>query len=265
MQAIVENKSIMNDKKRPLILITNDDGVFAKGINTLIEIARSFGEVVVFAPDSARSGMSNAITVYSPVVYSKLFSEEGVTVYSCTGTPTDCVKFSRYALFKEREPDLLLSGINHGSNASINVIYSGTMGAVLEGCANGIPSVGFSLCDHSWDADFSVSKPYIKSIIGWVLENPLPEGVCLNVNIPVGELNGMKICRQASGYWKEEFEPRQDKNGITGYWLTGEYVNREPDAEDTDDWALNNRYVSIVPTLVDLTDRGRIDMFKGLD
>ena len=254
----------MNDKKRPLILITNDDGVFAKGINTLIEIARSFGEVVVFAPDSGRSGMSNAITVYSPLVYSKLFSDEGVTVYSCVGTPTDCVKLSCYTFFKECKPDLLLSGINHGSNASINVIYSGTMGAVLEGCANGIPSVGFSLCDHSWDADFSISKPYIKSIIGWALENPLPSGVCLNVNIPAGEVKGMKVCCQALGHWKEKFEPRQDKNGSTGYWLTGEYVNQEPDAEDTDDWALNNGYVSIVPTKVDLTDKESIAMFKEL-
>jgi 5'-nucleotidase len=252
----------MNKKERPLILITNDDGVFAKGINALVEVALSFGDVVVFAPDAVRSGMSNAITPHSPVVYSKLSSEEGLTVYSCTGTPTDCVKLSCYTLFKDRKPDLLLSGINHGSNASINVIYSGTMGAALEGCANQIPSIGFSLCDHSWDADFSISKPYIKSVIGWVLENPFPEGVCLNVNIPKGDVKGMKICRQAVGHWEEEFETRQDKNGSTVYWLTGKYVNREPDAEDTDDWALENGYVSIVPTLVDLSHKEHINVIK---
>jgi len=252
----------MNERERPLILITNDDGVFAKGINTLVEIALSFGDVVVFAPDAVRSGMSNAITAHSPVVYSKLSSEEGLTVYSCTGTPTDCVKLSCHALFKNRKPDLLLSGINHGSNASINVIYSGTMGAALEGCANQIPSIGFSLCDHSWDADFSISKPYIESVIGWVLENPLPEGICLNVNIPKGEVKGMRVCRQALGHWDEEFESRQDKNGSTAYWLTGKFVNREPDAEDTDDWALSNGYVSIVPTSVDLSDKEYVNMIK---
>ena len=252
-----------NEKERPLILITNDDGVFAKGINTLIEIALLFGDVVVFAPDVVRSGMSNAITVNNPVVYSKLFSEGNLTMYSCSGTPTDCVKLANCVLFRERKPDLLLSGINHGSNASINVIYSGTMGAALEGCANLIPSIGFSLCDHSWDADFSVSRVYIQSIIGLVLENPLPDGVCLNVNIPKGDVKGIKICRQALGHWKEEFEPRQDKNGLTGYWLTGEFVNHEPNAEDTDDWALANGYVSVVPTTNDLSNRGYISEIKG--
>lgn len=252
----------MNKKERPLILVTNDDGVFAKGINTLIEVALLFGDVVVFAPDVVRSGMSNAITAHNPVVYSKLFSEGGVTVYSCTGTPTDCVKLACYLFFRERKPDLLLSGINHGSNASINVIYSGTMGAVLEGCANRIPSIGFSLCNHSWDADFSISKAYIQSIIGLVLENSLPNEVCLNVNIPDGAIKGVKICRQALGCWKEEFEPRQDKNGSTGYWLTGEFVNREPEAEDTDDWALTNGYISIVPTTVDLSGKVYMSTIK---
>ncbi len=252
-----------NEEKRPLILITNDDGVFAKGINTLIEIALSFGDVVVFAPDAVRSGMSNAITAHSPVAYSRLYSEGNLTVYSCTGTPTDCIKLANYALFQERKPDLLLSGINHGSNASINVIYSGTMGAAFEGCANLIPSVGFSLCDHSWDADFSAARGYIKSIIGLVLENSLPSEVCLNVNIPKGAIKGAKICRQALGHWQEEFEPRQDKNGITGYWLMGKFLNREPDAEDTDDWALSNGYISIVPTSVDLSDKKSAQAIKN--
>lgn len=253
----------MNRKERPLILITNDDGVFAKGINTLIEIARPFGDIVVFAPDSVRSGMSSAITAHNRLVFSKLFAEEGLTVYSTTGTPTDCVKLSCYALFKDRTPDLLLSGINHGSNASINVLYSGTMGAALEGCANCIPSIGFSLCDHSWDADFSISKPYVSSIIDKVLKNPPPQGVCLNVNMPQGEIKGMKVCRQAQGYWKEEFESRQDKDGFTGYWLTGKFVNNEPDAEDTDDWALANGYISIVPTKTDLSDKEYIEYLQN--
>ncbi len=253
----------MNEKKHPLILITNDDGVFAKGINTLIEIALSFGEVVVFAPDVTRSGMSNAITAHNPVIYSKLYSKENLTVYSCSGTPTDCVKLANYTLFQERKPDLLLSGINHGSNASINVIYSGTMGAVLEGCANLIPSIGFSLCDHSQDADFSAAKSYIKSVIGLLLENPLPDEVCLNVNIPEGAIKGAKVCRQALGHWQEEFEPRQDKNGTTGYWLTGKFVNYEPNAEDTDDWALANGYISIVPTSVDLSNKECVNAIKN--
>ena len=253
----------MNEKKRPLILITNDDGVFAKGINTLIEIALSFGDVVVFAPDVVRSGMSNAITVHNPVMYSKLFSEEGLTVYSCTGTPTDCVKLANYVLFQERKPDLLLSGINHGSNASVNVIYSGTMGAALEGCANLIPSIGFSLWDHSWDADFEPARAYVKSIIGLLLKNSLPNEVCLNVNIPQGTIKGAKICRQALGHWQEEFEPRQDKNEITGYWLTGKFINHEPNAEDTDDWALANGYISIVPTSVDLSNKECVESIKN--
>ncbi len=250
-------------KKRPLILITNDDGVFAKGINTLIEIVLPFGDVVVFAPDVVRSGMSNAITVHNPVGYSKLYSKENLTVYSCTGTPTDCVKLANYALFQEQKPDLLLSGINHGSNASINVIYSGTMGAALEGCANLIPSIGFSLCNHSWDADFSEAKDYIKSIIELTLENPLPNEVCLNVNIPKGKIKGTKVCRQALGHWQEEFEPQQDKNGTTSYWLTGKFKNHEPNAEDTDDWALANGYISIVPTSVDLSNKKCVEKIKN--
>lgn len=250
---------------RPLILITNDDGVFAKGINTLIEIAHTFGDVVVFAPDTAQSGMSNAITTHGPVFFSKLSSENGVTVYSVTGTPTDCVKLACYTIFKDRKPDLLLSGINHGSNASINVFYSGTMGAVFEGCANRISSVGFSLCDHSWEADFSFASPYIKLIIDRILKDPLPNNICLNVNIPFGEIKGVKACRQANGYWKEEFEQKKDKEGLTGYWLAGEFYNEEPLADDTDDWALDNHYVSIVPCQIDISDKQYINYLRNKD
>ena len=254
----------MNQKERPLILITNDDGVFAKGIKTLIETALPFGEVVVFAPDAAQSGMSNAITVHRAVTYTQLSSEEGLTIYSATGTPTDCVKLSSHVLFQEKKPDLLLSGINHGSNASVNVIYSGTMGAVFEGCMNGIPSIGFSLCDHDPDADFSSSIPAIRTIIEKTLKKPLPADVCLNVNIPKGNVKGIKVCRQALGYWKEEYESRQDENGQTGYWLTGQFFNRDLHVEDTDDWALANGYATIVPCGVDLSVKEHITEFSNL-
>ena len=249
-------------KERPLILITNDDGVFAKGINVLIETALPFGDVVVFAPDTARSGMSNAITVYHAVTCTELLSKEGLTIYSSNGTPTDCVKLSSHLLFQERKPDLLLSGINHGSNASVNVIYSGTMGAVLEGCMSGIPSIGFSLCDHDPDADFSRSIPYIRTIIKEALKKTLPLGVCLNVNIPTGDVKGLKVCRQALGYWEEEYEAQQDENGQTGYRLTGQFVNRDVLAEDTDDWALAGGYASIVPCHVDLSNKEYIPEIK---
>jgi 5'-nucleotidase len=251
--------------ERPLILITNDDGVFAKGINTLIEIARPFGDVVIFAPDTVQSGMSNAITAHNPIFFSKLFAGEGYTIYSVTGTPTDCIKLACHTLFKNRKPDLLLSGINHGSNSSINVFYSGTMGAVFEGCANRISSVGFSLCDHSWDADFSHAVPYIKSIIEKVLKEPLPNNTCLNVNIPAGEIKGVKICRQANGCWKEEFKSKKDKNGLTEYWLTGEFCNEEPLSEDTDDWALAHHYISIVPCNINISDTQYIKDLKDKD
>jgi len=252
----------MNKEERPLILVTNDDGVFAKGIKALVEATLPFGDVVVFAPDTARSGMSNAITVYNAVTYTKLSSKEGLTIYSSNGTPTDCVKLACHVLFQERRPDLLLSGINHGSNASVNVIYSGTMGAVFEGCMNGTPSIGFSLCDHDPDADFSPSIPYIRTIIEETLKKPLPWGVCLNVNMPEGDIKGVKVCRQALGYWKEEYEAQQNENGQTGYWLTGRFVCRDEHVEDTDDWALANGYVSIVPCNVDLSDKGYIIEIK---
>ena len=192
----------MKDK---LILITNDDGVNAKGISELVGIARKYGKVLVVAPDGARSGQSNAITMTEPLYKTKLLEEDGLTIYKCSGTPTDCVKMALNNIL-DKKPDFIFSGINHGSNSSVNVIYSGTMGAVLEGCSQGITSVGFSLCDHSKDADFSLFLPFVESIIAKVSTQDLPQGVCLNVNAPIGEIKGVRVCMQSKGQWIEEFD-----------------------------------------------------------
>ncbi|MDD3077834.1 MAG: 5'/3'-nucleotidase SurE [Paludibacter sp.] len=238
--------------KRPLILITNDDGDMANGISVLTRLMCELGDVIVMAPDGARSGQSNAITVTQPVRYRLLEKTEGLTRYSCTGTPTDCVKLALNEIL-ERKPDLLVSGINHGSNSAINVIYSGTMGAVLEGCENGITSIGFSLCDHSYNADFSIFEPYILKITKTVLEQGLPYGICLNVNAPIGTIKGVRITRQCEGHWTKEFAKRIDPAGRSYFWLTGHFENHEPDAQNTDEWALANGYISVVPTKIDLT------------
>lgn len=246
---------------KPYILITNDDGFQAKGINVLAELMAEIGEVIVVAPDGPRSATSNALTINQPLRHKLLKKSENVTWYTCTGTPTDCVKLAFNTLI-DRTPDLLVSGINHGSNSAINVIYSGTMGAVLEGCAYGVPSVGFSICDHSAGADFTDFAPYITKITEQVLKNGLPDGTCLNVNAPVGKIAGMRVVRQCKGNWIEEFERRTDPAGRDYYWLTGRYDNKEPHATDTDEWALANGYVSIVPTKVDLTAHDFIDVFS---
>ena len=249
--------------KEKLILITNDDGVHAKGLAELIALARAFGRVVVVAPDGARSGQSNAITMIEPLYKKILIEEEDLTIYKCSGTPTDCVKMALNNIL-DRKPDLILSGINHGSNSSVNVIYSGTMGAVLEGCSQCIPSVGFSLCDHSPTTDFSIFLPFVKSIIARVLSNTLPEGICLNVNAPLGKIKGIKVCSQAKGQWIEEFDARTNPNGQAYYWMTGKFVNLEPENTKTDEWALNNGYVSIVPTICDLTHYKSIEWLKNI-
>lgn len=252
-----------NDK--PLILVTNDDGFDAKGIESLIEVSREFGEIVVIAPDVSRSGMSHALTIKEPLRITKISENDNLTVYSTNGTPVDCVKLALNQILP-KYPDLILSGINHGSNASISVIYSGTMGAVTEGCIYGISSIGFSILDYSKNADFTASKIYARHIIKNVLKNGLKSGTCLNVNIPKGlphELKGIKVCRQTKGMWKEEFDKRKDPHGCEYYWLTGHFVNLEENIEDTDEWALSNKYVSIVPTIVDFTDYNSIKNFKN--
>ena len=245
----------MNSKK-PLILVTNDDGINAPGIRFLIEIMNDFGDVVVVAPDSPKSGMGHAITINStlycePIVINK---NEPQSEYSCSGTPVDCVKIAVNEILK-RKPDLCVSGINHGSNSSINIIYSGTMSAAVEAGTQGIPAIGFSLLDYSLDADFSHSKEFIKRIVSECLKNGMPEGVVLNVNIPKisnSKLKGIKICRQANGVWEEKFDKRTNPLGRDYYWLSGKFVNNDK-GEDTDEWALENEYVSITPTQFDLT------------
>lgn len=238
---------------KPLILISNDDGVMAKGINELIKYLRPLGEIVVMAPDSPRSGMGCAITADRPVRYSLVRREPGLSVYKCTGTPTDCIKLAKTVLL-DREPDLVVGGINHGDNSAVNVHYSGTMGVVIEGCLNNIPSIGFSLCDHNSDANFEPLADTIRKIARTVLEKGLPNGICLNVNFPLGtEFKGVKICRQTVGRWTNEWDGRVHPRGNDYYWLTGNFENNEPEAKDSDHWALDNGYVAITPTKVDVT------------
>ncbi len=250
--------------KRPLILVTNDDSVYSKGVSELINLARPFGDVLVVAPDRARSAQSSALTVTRPLLYEELRREEGVRVISCTGTPTDCVKlaFSLQLPEVNHKPDIVLSGINHGANSSINVIYSGTMGAAIEGALHRTPSIGFSLCDHSPQADFSYTLPFFREIIEYVLEQKLPQGVCLNVNAPTGAIKGIKVCRQAPGLWSNEFMASQTPFKRDCFWLTGSFTNEEPQAVDTDEWALNSGYISVQPVQTDLTDYGLLNSLK---
>lgn len=240
----------MTTDKRPLILVTNDDGITAPGLRTLISIAQEFGDVFVMAPDSPQSGKGHAITVNNTLYVNKISETE----YSCSGTPVDCVKMAVHEILKQK-PDLCISGINHGSNSSINVIYSGTMSAAVEAGIEGIPAIGFSLADFSWNADFEPTKPFIRKIMESALTNNLPKGVVLNVNfpkLPEKEIKGIKICRQANAMWIERFDKRQTPHGRDYYWLTGEFVNYDK-GEDTDEWALANGYVSVVPVQFDLT------------
>lgn len=238
-----------------LILICNDDGYYANGLKALIEVARSFGRVVVVAPEKSESGKSHSITMNVPLRLKKRIDENGFELYSCSGTPVDSIKLALDKVL-DRKPDLVLSGINHGSNSSISVIYSGTMGAVIEACLNGIPAAGFSLLDYSENPDFTASKKVAEIIINKLINEPLPEQICLNVNIPkvpINELKGIKICRQAKGVWKEEFVERIDPHNNPYYWMTGDFNNFEPEAKDTDEWVLSNGYASVVPIRVDFT------------
>jgi len=243
--------------QKPLILVVNDDGIDAPGIRKLISIMNKFGDVVVVAPDSPQSGKGHAITLESIIKCNKINIDDGPQEeYSCSGTPVDCVKLALNKLLK-RKPDLCVSGINHGSNSSINVIYSGTMSAAVEAAVGGVPSIGFSLLDYSLEADFTESEKFIKKITKSVLDNGLPSGISLNVNIPKSvkgkEINGIKICRQAKAKWIEEFDERQDPKNNTYYWLTGKFVNLDK-GDDTDERALENHYISVVPIQFDLTD-----------
>ena len=242
--------------KKPLILVTNDDGITSKGIKTLVEIAKKLGEVVVVAPDSPQSGMGHAITIHDPLRLRKVDIFEGVESYECSGTPVDCVKLGKYVVMKGREPDLCVSGINHGSNVAINILYSGTMSAAMEASLEGIDSIGFSLLDFKSDANFEPSKIWIELLMRSVLEKGLKGGKLLNVNIPnlpAEEIKGMKVCRQSNSRWVEEFQENTDPMGQKYYWLTGSFVSHD-NGPDTDVWALENGYISIVPSGHDLTD-----------
>ncbi len=241
--------------KKPLILVTNDDGISAPGVRALISVMNAIGDVVVVAPDSPQSGMGHAITLNSTLFAEEIRLDDGPQKeYSCSGTPADCVKIAIREILG-RTPNLCVSGINHGSNSSINVIYSGTMSAAIEAGIEGIPAIGFSLLDYGWNANFEASKPYVKTIAQQVLKHGLPNGVVLNVNIPnvsKENIKGIKICRQAKANWVEEFDKRQTPQGKDYYWLTGKFVNLDG-GEDTDEWALENGYISVVPSQFDLT------------
>ncbi len=249
----MKTTSIKNTK--PLILVTNDDGVSAPGIRALIAVMAEIGTVVVVAPDSPQSATGHSITINDTLYINTISKEtDSIQEYSCSGTPVDCVKLAVNEILK-RKPDLCVSGVNHGSNSSINVIYSGTMSAAVEAGIEGIPAIGFSLLDYSWNADFEPIKSFIKSITLEVLEKGLPESVVLNVNFPKldeKDIQGIKICRQAKALWVEKFDKRKTPQGRDYYWLAGEFVNQDK-GEDTDEWALANGYISVVPVQFDLT------------
>ena len=250
------------DKK--LILISNDDGWQAKGIIELIGMLRDLGDIIACAPDGPRSGQACAFSATIPLTLKKHYQEEGIEIWSCNGTPVDCVKMALAELCPRR-PDMVIGGINHGDNASVNTHYSGTMGVTLEGCMKYIPSVAFSLCDYRADADFTPLRPYIIDITRRVLESGLPQGICLNVNFPVVEGNqykGVKICRMSLGSWYNETMKYHHPRGYDYWWMVGHYRNDEPEATDTDRWALDHGYVAITPTQMDVTAHEYIEELK---
>ncbi|HVI49496.1 MAG TPA: 5'/3'-nucleotidase SurE [Chitinophaga sp.] len=243
------------DNKERIILVTNDDGITAPGIRALIEAVKPLGKVVVVAPDSPQSGKGHAITIGVPLRLNQVDIFDDIEAWQCSGTPVDCVKLARDKIL-HRKPDICVSGINHGANHSINVIYSGTMSAAMEAAIEGIPSVGFSFLEYSYDADFSLPKKVAGEVTQRMLESALPAGTLFNVNIPVVDeagYKGVRICRQADAKWEEEFDERRDPHGKKYYWLTGQFKNRDT-GEDTDVWALENNYASLVPVQFDLTN-----------
>lgn len=250
--------------QRPLILISNDDGVDAPGLRHLAELAQRHGDVIVVAPDGPRSGMSSALTVNTALRLTPQAPIGQATVYSTNGTPVDCVNLACHAVL-DREPTLMLSGINHGSNAAVNNIYSGTMGAAMEACINGIPAVGLSLLDHSHKADFSKISQLVDQIITTALANPLPDGICLNVNFPAQvEPLGVKVVRAAKGYWTDQYQDYTDPHGVPFYWLTGKFHNIEPDNPETDEYWLHRDWATIVPIRPDQTANDQIVAMKGI-
>jgi 5'-nucleotidase len=257
----------MQEPKRPLILVTNDDGMFAPGIRKLVDIARQMGEVVVVAPDSPQSAKGHAVTLADPIRLNKVTVFDEIEAYECSGTPVDCVKLAKNILLKDRKIDLCVSGINHGSNASINILYSGTMSAAMEASIEGVDSIGFSLEDYSMNADFEPAAPWIKKIMEYALQFGLVESKLLNVNIPhpsLGPIKGMKVCRQAEGRWEEEFVVGEDPRGEKFYWLTGKFATHDA-GPGTDINALRGGYISIVPSLHDFTDYKAMPKLNSLE
>ncbi|MBS1773881.1 MAG: 5'/3'-nucleotidase SurE [Bacteroidetes bacterium] len=245
----------MTNTEKPVILITNDDGITAPGISNLVEAVRDLGQIYVVAPDSPQSGMGHAITIGEPLRLHKSDVFDGIAAWECSGTPADCVKLARDKIL-HRKPDLCLSGINHGANHSINIIYSGTMSAAMEAAIEGIPSAGFSLLDFKYEADFSVARQVVRSIAIQMLQSNLPVHTLLNVNIPKvtsDNFKGIKICRQAYAKWQEEFDQRTDPRGKDYYWMTGKFINLDK-GDDTDVQALADGYSSVVPIKFDFTD-----------
>lgn len=246
----------IENNERPVILITNDDGITAPGIKNLVEAVKDLGDIIVVAPDKPQSGMGHAITIGFPLRLTKmsgLFGE--IEAWQVSGTPVDCVKLAVDKILK-RKPDICLSGINHGANHSINVIYSGTMSAAMEASIEGIPSIGFSLLDFQYEADFTASRHFVHKIVKDMLETEMDKHFLLNVNIPkvsLEEMKGIKVCRQAYAKYDESFDERQDPSGKKYYWLTGKFINHD-EGTDTDVWALENNYVSVVPVQFDLTN-----------
>lgn len=247
--------------EKPFILVTNDDGIHAKGLRELVDVMQFFGEVVIISTEVSMSGKASSITVDQPLRAIQVEPINNAPTYKCNGTPVDCVKLSFNGLF-EKAPDFVVSGINHGVNSSISVIYSGTMGAAIEGSLHGVPSIGFSLDDYSPGADFSKAKIIVAKVFQRVLEGGLPEFTCLNVNIPTGKPNGIKVCRQAHGKWVEEFEKRTDPHGREYYWLAGYFKNFETESTETDIYALENNFASVVPVTVDMTSYQSLKQLK---
>lgn len=251
-------------KRKPRILVTNDDGITSRGIKLLIEVAQEFGQVIVVAPDSPQSGMGHAITIGETLRLEKSELFEGIEAYECSGTPADCVKLAKNFVLKNNAPDIVLSGVNHGSNSSISVLYSGTMSAAIEAALEGIPAIGFSYCDYDHSADMEHLRPFMKTIVKEAIEKGIPEDVALNVNFPEKKqepLKGIKVCRQARARWQEKFDQRFDPNGRRYFWMAGDFLN-EDKGEDTDVWALDNNYVSVVPCEFDMTSHHSISLLN---
>lgn len=260
------NENNTSGEPRKLILIANDDGYHAPGIRKLVDIVRPLGDVLVCAPESARSGYSCAFSAADFLRLKRRHNMGDTEVWSCTGTPVDCVKMALSELTPGRRPDIVLSGINHGDNSTVNNHYSGTMGACMEGCMKYIPSVAFSSCYYDENANLEPLRPYIEKIVGKVLAEGLPTGTCLNVNFPARQsFEGVRAARMTHGSWINEVDKRHHARGYDYYWMVGEYRNDEPDADDTDQWALDHGYVAITPTTVDVTDYKFLGGFQAAD